>query len=135
MHIEWSDEFLVGVEIIDNQHKELFARVNSLMDAMWEGKGKREVEGFLIFLGDYVLKHFGEEESYMTMYNYPGYLAHKEIHDKFVSDFSGLKERFLAGHMTSSLAVGVLNDVCDWLRNHVKKVDKQLGAFLKEKMT
>ncbi len=135
MHIEWSDEFLVGVDRIDNQHKELFVRVNNLMDAMWEGKGKQEVEGFLTFLGDYVVEHFSEEERYMTKYNYPAYLSHKEIHQKFVSDFVGLKEKFSSGELTSAVAVSVLNDVCDWLRSHVKKMDKQLGAFLKEKMS
>ena len=134
MHIQWSDEFLVGVEKIDNQHKELFVRVNNLMDAMWEGKGKDEVGGFLTFLGDYVVEHFSEEERYMTEYGYAEYLPHKEIHEKFVKDFVGLKERFLSGELSSAVAVSVLDDVCDWLRSHVKQVDKKMGAFLKEKI-
>lgn len=40
MQMLWDSKLAVGVDKIDNQHKELFNRMNSLMDAMKEGKGK-----------------------------------------------------------------------------------------------
>lgn len=44
MAIEWTDELATGVNKIDNQHKELFKRINNLLDACNQGKGKDEVK-------------------------------------------------------------------------------------------
>ena len=65
MAIEWSDNLSTGVAEIDNQHKELFRRINDLFDACNQGKGKSEVAGVMEFLESYVVEHFGKEENYM----------------------------------------------------------------------
>ena len=36
--MQWTEDLTVGVEAIDNQHKELFSRINSLADAIRQGK-------------------------------------------------------------------------------------------------
>jgi hemerythrin len=36
--MQWTEDLSVGVETIDNQHKELFSRINSLADAIRLGK-------------------------------------------------------------------------------------------------
>lgn len=69
--IEWLDQYSVGVESIDNQHKELFARINKLLDACSQGEGKKVLPEVLDFLGDYVVFHFSTEEKYMKEYLYP----------------------------------------------------------------
>jgi len=38
MAIEWTNDLATGVSEIDYQHKELFRRINSLLDACREGK-------------------------------------------------------------------------------------------------
>lgn len=62
MNLNWDNNLATGIVNIDNQHKELFDRINKLLIAMKEGKGKDEVIGTLNFLEDYVIKHFTEEE-------------------------------------------------------------------------
>ena len=131
MPIQWTDDLTVGVNEIDNQHKELFKRVNDLSQAMWQGEGKEESARLLFFLGDYVVTHFGTEERLMNLRNYPDFKAHKSIHDKFVKDLEGLKAQFSSGEITSSMVIKVLDETCNWLRAHIKGVDKKLGNFLK----
>ena len=42
MSIEWSNSLATGVTEIDDQHREIFNRVNRLSEACSEGKGKEE---------------------------------------------------------------------------------------------
>lgn len=132
MAIEWTEDLAVGVELIDSQHKELFKAVNDLTEAMWDGRGREQAQKLMVFLGDYVVLHFGAEESLMLKQNYGGYKAHKQLHDKFVEEFVRFKAKFESGESDSNFTVKVLDETCDWLRNHIKKMDKELGVFLSQ---
>ncbi len=131
MAMKWSDDLSIGVDLVDNQHKEIFTRVNSLLGAMAQGKGKEEVGKVLAYLADYVVKHFGAEEGLMTKYNYDGYSKQKAEHTKFLRDFSGLKREFETQGATSHLVIQTQRQLCDWLINHITNEDKKLGTFLK----
>lgn len=133
MALEWSDELSSGIKEIDDQHKELFKRVNELLDAMDKGHGKEEVGKIVKFLEDYVVTHFGTEEKYMSKYSYPDYNSHKALHTAFISDFSALKKEFAEHGATTRLVILINRKVCDWLTNHISKIDKLLGAYLKTK--
>ncbi|MEK7700013.1 MAG: hemerythrin domain-containing protein [Planctomycetota bacterium] len=65
MAVQWSENLAVGVTMIDDQHKGIFSRINTLMSAMSQGKGKEEVGKVLEFLADYTKKHFSAEEKLM----------------------------------------------------------------------
>lgn len=132
MPIEWTSDLAVGVDEIDGQHQELFKRVNELSQAMWEGKGREESVKLMVFLGDYVVTHFSTEERLMSSKNYPEFTLHKSIHDKFVQDFGNLKKQFDSGDVTSSMVIKILDETCEWLRGHIKGVDKKLGVFLQD---
>lgn len=134
MALVWTPDLAVGVEEIDKQHKELFNRVNGLLAASSQGKGKEELGQVLKFLESYVVFHFGAEEKYMAQYAYPAMAHHKQEHAQFVKDFSNLKKELQAQGASAALVVQLHGWLGDWLRNHIGKVDKGLGAFLKTKM-
>jgi len=60
MPFEWTQNLSIGVAEIDNQHKELFKRINNLLDAISQGKGKQELFAVLEFLEDYSKFHFAD---------------------------------------------------------------------------
>ncbi len=130
MAFEWKPALSVGVNDIDDQHKELFARVNKLLDATSQGKGKEEIGKIIDFLGAYVVTHFGTEEKYMLRLQYPHLSSHKAQHQQFLSEFSALKERFEKEGATSQLVILIQRRVCDWLMTHIGGTDKMLGSFL-----
>lgn len=134
MAIQWDQSLSVGIDEIDNQHKELFNRVNALLDACNQGKGKQVVGEIIDFLGDYVITHFGAEERYMQQYNYPDYDAHKAMHDGFIDSFGQLKKKFESEGPGIQLVLQTNRTVVDWLIKHIGNTDKALGAFLKTKM-
>mgnify|MGYP001326930100 CR=1 FL=1 len=133
MAIEWSDTYATGIEHVDNQHKELFKAVDRLLSACGGGKGKEEVSKLMDFLKDYVITHFSDEEELQKKHGYPKYLAHKKLHDDFISGFGRLMERFDEQGPTLSIITSINKTVVDWLINHIGQADKEMGKFIKEK--
>jgi hemerythrin len=129
--IEWTPYLSVGNNVIDNQHKELFNRLNGLIDAMSEGHGEEELTGVISFLGDYVVVHFRTEEELMDRYSYVAASAHKAQHAVLVNDFLLIKKQLETTGASEPLAIATEKRLGDWLINHIGRTDKQLGAFLK----
>ncbi len=129
---EWSADLEVGVETIDAQHRELFKAINSLLPGEGEAS-PAEIPGVIAFLEDYVVNHFGMEEIYMRRLSYPGYPAHKNEHVAFITNFYDLRDEFDADGSGPAIADKLARFLGDWLVNHIGKVDKALGAYLREK--
>jgi len=131
MAIEWNKDLETGNSNIDNQHKELFRRFDSLMDACNQRKGKEEVCKVLLFLGDYVRTHFAMEEELQLSHNYPQYPAHKEQHEGFIKELEKLEQQFEMEGATLSLVIQTNQSMVSWLINHINVKDKDLAAFLR----
>lgn len=130
MSIEWSKNLSTGIEWQDKQHKELFNRMNSLMDAMNVGLGKEEVLKLFRFLDEYFIVHFDAEEHVMHKYNYPDVLDHITRHTYFIDEVGRLKEEADSKGVSTGLVIQLQRKVVDWFINHIGTVDKKLGAFL-----
>lgn len=133
MLVQWQASLETGAELVDSQHKEIFSRVNALLSAMQQGKGRAEVVAVIDFLGKYVVSHFAAEEGLMKQNGYPGYLAHQQLHKAFVADFDELRREFEANGSSSLLVIQVQRRVIDWLMNHIVKEDKRIAEFLRGK--
>lgn len=137
--MEWTEDLSVGVAKIDEQHKELFRRINSLVDAIKSKTCKYKISDVIRFLEDYIIEHFSEEEGFMTRHGYPDYAAHKALHEEFMQSFAELKvglEEIEGGKKPGSydLSVETNQIVVDWILNHIARVDKRLGVFLKDRV-
>lgn len=133
MAIVWTPDLATNIEEIDRQHQELFQRINNLLDACNQGKGKAEVTNVIRFLEDYVISHFAEEERYMQQYAYPAAGDHKAEHKEFKKNFSQLKEQFQTDGPGVHIVIRANHIIVEWLRSHILKVDKALGEFLRTK--
>lgn len=133
MAIEWRKSYEVGVEKIDAQHKELFLKINNLLEACNARKGKEEVLNTIDYLGEYVITHFSDEEKLQRDNNYPEYKNHKAVHEKFIKDYENLKARMEEEGISLNFIVTVNKVVVDWLIKHIASADKAVGAFLKSK--
>ncbi len=127
MHFEWDKEYSVGVELIDNQHKELFNRANQLFDAMKVGKGKEEILETLKFLEKYVITHFAAEEEYMKKIKYKGFDVQHAQHEEFKKELTELKKAYETKGLAVNVVIATQKKIYDWLRNHIIVLDKQIG--------
>jgi hemerythrin-like metal-binding protein len=129
--IEWSDDLAIGMPAIDEQHRDLINNINDLIEAIRTGQGQEHIHKITVFLEDYVVRHFNDEEVLMQEYNYPGYPAHKSLHLKFIEAFQDFKKELEEKQDRGLyLVFRVQTLIMDWFVNHIVKVDKQLGVFL-----
>lgn len=129
MALQWTQALSVGVEEIDEQHRELFRRAASLLDGLKRGEPE-EIGALVDFLHAYAVIHFGAEEARMRESRFPGYARHKAEHDTFISDLLALaRERDRTGS-GAFFALRVNHWLSGWLKRHVSGTDAELGQFL-----
>ena len=131
MQIMWREELAVGVPAIDDQHKELINRFNALLAACNEGRGKTEVGELLGFLREYVAVHFYDEEALQQELGYPGYPEHRAQHLEFVGRLDTLHRQHSLEGASLTLVVQTNNMLIEWLVNHISKVDRKVGDFIR----
>lgn len=132
--MQWTEDLSVGIDSIDRQHKELFARLDRLIDAVKQGRCRLIVESTIGFLEGYAAAHFADEERYMERTSYPASPRHKAQHAAFLEQLSRLKEALAEeGHGSYPLSVSTIQMASDWILEHISLLDKELGAFLKER--
>ena len=131
MGFEWTDDLLTGVRDVDEQHKEIFVRINALLDALTRQKGKEEIGGFLDFLQEYVAYHFAAEEREMTGHKYPGLPGHEKEHEEFKKRICSLKRDFNEYGASTQLILMTVRSSCEWLIGHIKKTDRAMIEFMK----
>lgn len=129
--LSWSPALAVGDDLIDEQHQELIRQINQLIEALEQGKGEQTVNEIISFLENYVVDHFGMEEKRMLKTAYPGYDKHKKQHTKFIDTFLALKDEIKREGAGPHTAIKINEIIVDWLIQHITKVDKALGKYLK----
>lgn len=131
--VEMTEDLLVGYFTIDEQHRELFARINELHEAITSKRNANEVNMVFSFLESYVIAHFGMEKTMMEKRDYPEKDSHLAKHTHFINEFSKIRDSFNS-HSGSEEAWSDATEMemllKDWLVNHIKTVDKKLGDFL-----
>jgi hemerythrin len=130
MGLAWDPSLAVGVKLIDDQHKELYAHVDALLRAMLQGKGKSELEPLLGFLGKYVQEHFGAEEKLMERHAYPEMAEHKKQHVGFIQSFTQAKAQLEKTGPNPGIAIELNDFLSKWLRQHISRTDLALAKHL-----
>jgi hemerythrin len=127
----WTEKLSVGVKEIDIQHRALFAKINDLGSAMDSRDNAEHIERFFDFLEEYAASHFAMEQKAMGVYKYPDRAAHIEQHSIFKESINELRSSFKDEGVTDELILKLREKLCDWLVDHVSKVDMALAEFLK----
>ena len=87
----WHDNLSLGIQSIDDQHKDLLFRMELLARTLNpKGSNKQQFDDMLQFLHEYVDRHFKDEEQLMEKASYPGYDEHKAMHDAFIQSLDNL---------------------------------------------
>jgi hemerythrin-like metal-binding protein len=129
--VAWIPEYSVGVAELDLQHQRLFRISRELHDAIRMGDGHERLGGILARIVMYTIDHFATEEELMLRYGFPGVFAHRFEHNKFTIKISALQREYLAGK--ADAAEALLQDLEQWLHEHVTKRDREYVNFLHSK--
>jgi len=124
---------LLGVPELDRQHQDFFARSDALIHAIRHGASRHEVGRTLAYLRDYAKTHLSAEEALMRDLGYPGVQDHQREHGVFVRDFKALEAEYARDGASPSLILRVSSHLSGWLRQHIRKTDRELAAFLRRR--
>jgi len=131
--MQWQNNLSVGIEPIDNQHKQWIEYFNKTAEAVASQQSRAQISKTLGFLIDYTETHFLTEEDYMSRSNYTGLQEHKAKHDELRSTLASLVKDFEEEGITSKLAEALDTFLGNWLIQHIKEVDMKFSAFIREK--
>jgi hemerythrin len=125
----WTKSLETGIAKIDEQHKELFKRIDALMDSGNKDRFKETID----FLEGYIVIHFNDEQKMHLDAKYPKAAVHKKYHDGYVGEFRKLKEQFLKEGHTLATSQAINKNVIGWLKDHILVHDKEFATFYKGK--
>ena len=128
--IKWDDNYLIGCDDVDAQHKQIFDHVNSLIKSCIDGSDTAKVKETLDFLVNYAVHHFDDEEALQIKCHFPEYLLHKKLHDDFKITVIDLVKRFNEKGSSSELSTDINQIVKTWLHNHIISEDKKIGIHI-----
>ena len=130
-YLVWKDEYSVGIEEMDNDHKRLLNLINQLQTAVHYYTGKESEEKAMQELIDYTKTHFTKEEKLLEDNNYADIVAHKELHKQFINKVNELLEQYK--NNSEATLVDALSFLKDWLIRHINGTDKEYGKILNAK--
>ena len=81
--IKWTDEFSVGVNSLDEQHKKLIGIINQLIEHHDDANSSGDISPFLTEMLEYAFTHFCDEEQLLLEHDYPGHPKQMEQHKAF----------------------------------------------------
>ena len=128
--MDWTDEMSVGVKVLDDDHKKLFAMINELHEAMQVGRGKQALADILARLTDYTVEHFNREEGLLAEADYGSLDLHHRVHEKLKADVAEMRRKFVEGTETA-MPIDLLQFLQNWLKNHIMLTDKRYSEHLK----
>lgn len=123
MDFEWRDDYNVGIDYIDNAHKQLFQimfRVSEILEDKNEQRRKLAIVSCVKYLTKYASSHFEQEESYMRTINYPGYKMHSMLHTNFKKiSLPEMAKMMEEKHYSDEAIKRFTALVCGWLADHI----------------
>lgn len=129
--IEWSEEYSVGVEKLDEQHQLIIVYINKLINRHDISVRSEEFHEILHALNEYTKLHSSYEELLLTSSGYKNYKHHSDEHWKYRQLILDVMAETLNGNQeTVDKAIKVL---IAWFHEHVLVEDMKYKSFFEEK--
>lgn len=126
----WTDDLLVGVELIDSQHREYFRRVNALFDALKGLEPKEALLEAFDFLQQYAVLHFDAEQHIMAVHKFPDAEKHLEQHAYFAEQVDDVREALAAPGGEEAVRGRLDSLLVGWFVSHIRTVDQRLARHV-----
>jgi hemerythrin len=131
--IELTKDMEIGVPKIDDQHRMLVERLNTLTGMGAKAVSKEETQKTLDLLDRYVVEHFRDEEELQIESGYPKYEWHKSQHQLYIIELENLKKEFDANGFSVKFTMDLNFSIIGWIVRHIKTVDGEFGKYYREK--
>lgn len=126
--ITWKDEFSLGIEAVDHEHRELIGLINGLEANMQEYATQTTVVETLGEIYARISAHFALEEKIMREAGYDDFAAHKQDHEMLLDELLDVIDSIdEAGRYDRA---GLSSDLDRWFSDHFRTHDARLHREL-----
>jgi hemerythrin len=125
---EWKEEYVIGIDIIDEQHKMIFeiaGRAYSLLNNDFYVDKYDKIVMILGELRDYTIFHFQSEEEYMLKIGYKKFFSQKVDHDEFIAKIKNVDLDKIDKNQDAYI-MEIIQLITNWLVEHILIKDKQI---------
>jgi len=127
--IEWSDDFLIGIDALDYEHRSLIEDINLLHQELCDHVAESEVKGTLGEIHARMQAHFALEEHFMLDHDHPLYDEHKAEHDELLDEYTEFMSRFVCNGSASDCHKAE-QLISNWIVAHIIDSDKKISAMM-----
>lgn len=124
--ITWDEKYELGIEVIDNQHKELIALTSKLSDLLTNAVQGEDIYDDMMTiiadLRDYTVYHFGYEEKIFDSIGYVNADVHKIEHKKLIDEIENLDLSKLDEDQVTA-GKSILKFLITWVFKHISGSD------------
>lgn len=133
MEFKFTEDCLVGVEQIDEEHRYLFHIMNQITETLEQSRkpesAKDELEEYIGKLKEYGTQHFAHEEAYMEEIGDPELLLQKRAHKLFMEKLNSLDIAYLQDEEKKAVLKDMLLYLTKWLYQHILGSDTLIGKI------
>jgi hemerythrin-like metal-binding protein len=130
MAILWKEEYSIGLETIDQQHKRFIEILNKLSESFLKQDRREVIQDVLKELEEYAENHFTFEEKCFHKFNYVNTQEHENGHEIFRLQIQRIWKQLENGD--DLLEYEMLQFMNDWLIEHILKEDKKYVECFKK---
>lgn len=124
----WNDSYLLGIPIIDNQHKKFFVILDNLM-ILSQNQEKSEMHSLINELQNYVIYHFQTEEDLMLKSQSPNLDLHIMEHELFKKKVEEFRQSYYNNN--AELLNEMILFMRKWLLIHISGTDTEYTDSVK----
>lgn len=130
-YIDWSEQYEVGIELIDSDHQKLVGLLNQVVSAANFHMGDNYLRGVIGELIDYTKYHFEREENLMKENGYPDLEAHIDQHKSMIEQVDQFHARIeKSPNCGDNVCMDIHLFLKSWLLNHITHTDKEAARYL-----
>jgi hemerythrin len=122
--IDWNDEFTLGIETVDSEHRALVTLINALHDTMSAHARRSDIVEGISRIHALVAAHFAREEAFMRKARYMAYAEHKEDHEVLLDDLRDMIDQVARDGEYDEARLSA--DLRYWFSEHFRTYDARL---------
>jgi hemerythrin len=127
--MQWSEQYSLGIEEVDAQHRVLVAAIDDLEAAIANPDHRQRWTNIYYAierLSEWGRVHFAVEEALMRILRYPDAERHAAEHLVFTNYLKDLEQRALEHNVDESEIIAYLKN---WLFGHIQQIDRQYSNY------
>lgn len=128
--MKWKAEYSIGLEVIDNQHQQIFAQLLTIENSLLKRDPWHVLRSLTAELSHQLNFHFAVEEALMEILRFPDIGDHRAAHEKLNRSLQELEDNIRQSQSPSDL----VRFFEAWFIGHVLEDDRSYATYAREKL-